>query len=522
MSVDAPGSDVKTEREGGLLESERDELGHLRAVIGSLPDGVLKLSRDLRILWANEFVLSRYGMKLTELAGRHCYEVHHQRTDPCVPCPVSRTFSSGHPETDTVCTSDGKWFELKTVPLRDSAGSVESVLEVGRDVTERLLLEEKLRQSQKMDSLGRLAGGVAHDFNNLLTVILGSCSFMQDDVASDSPVRKDIAMVQRAAESAASLTRQLLAFSRREVFQLKRVDVNEQVSQAAKMLGRLLGEDITVTLSLSENVYPVMADTGQIEQIVLNLAVNARDAMPRGGSLTIRTENQQLTETSIERHSTAKPGPYAMLSVADSGCGMDAETQARVFEPFFTTKGTGKGTGLGLSTVFGIATQVGGFVTLNSQLGVGSQFAVYIPVAVSPINTEPRKLLTALRSSGGETVLIVEDVPEVRALSARILESSGYVVLEASGLEQAREHAAHCSHIDITLTDVVMPGGSSKEVADTVCRIHPGSKVIFMSGYTDGVIEQHVPLAASFSLLNKPFSADALKQKMREVLDADA
>jgi nitrogen-specific signal transduction histidine kinase/ActR/RegA family two-component response regulator len=389
-------------------------------------------------------------------------------------------------------------------------------------VTEQRQLEAQLLQSQKMEAVGRLAGGVAHDFNNLLTVIMSYSDLLLEDLPSADTHREDVEQIRKAAEGAASLTRQLLAFSRQQVLDPKLVDPNEILRDVAKILRRVLGEDIELKLALDSELGRVIADRGQIEQVLMNLVVNARDAMPRGGKLTIETANVDLDETYGGGHIGVKPGQYVMLAVSDSGVGMDKATQARVFEPFFTTKEYGKGTGLGLSTVFGIVKQSGGSVWLYSEPGAGATFKIYLPRAegVAEIGRPPAVPTQSLR--GIETILLAEDEEQVRTVLVSILRMMGYQVLEARTPAEALKIAeTHPKRIDLLLTDVVMPGMNGRELAERVLTMREGLRVLFMSGYTDDVILHHGVLEAGVPFLQKPITPDSLTRKVRQVLDAD-
>jgi signal transduction histidine kinase len=355
-----------------------------------------------------------------------------------------------------------------TAQVRDDR--LVGILGIARDVTERLQLEQQFRQAQKMEAVGRLAGGIAHDFNNILTAITGYVDLLLEDLAAKDPRRQDAEEIRKAADRAAGLTRQLLAFSRQQVLQPRVVDLNALVSELEKMLRRLLGEDVTLATRLVAGLGRVRADPGQLEQVVMNLAVNARDAMPRGGKLTIETADVAFDATSAAEHYPAPPGAYAMLAVSDTGTGMDPETQAHLFEPFFTTKEKGKGTGLGLATVYGIVKQSGGFIWVYSDLGVGSTFKIYLPRVEAALDVADR----------------------------------------------------YSGPIHLLLTDVIMPGLSGRDLAVRLATLRPDVRVIYMSGYTDDAITRHGVLEPGFVFVQKPFTPDALARTVRDVLDRDA
>ncbi len=380
--------------------------------------------------------------------------------------------------------------------------------------------EAQLRQAQKMEAVGRLAGGVAHDFNNLLSVIIGYAQFAQEGLPEDSPLRADIEEIRQAGERAAGLTRQLLAFSRKQVLQPVVLDLNEAVARMDKMLRRLLGEDVQFQTLLTDDLGRVRADPGQLEQVVVNLAINARDAMPEGGKLTIETGNADLDENYVADHPDAKVGPHVYFAISDTGVGMDAATREKIFEPFFTTKERGRGTGLGLSTVYGIIKQSGGNIWVYSEPGRGTTFKVYLPRAED--TSEPKAVEAPKHAERGtETILVLEDEPGVRRLAEQVLSSAGYTVLAAENAEQATElFKANQDKVAMLLSDVVLPGTGGPALARQLQAIQPGLKVLFMSGYTDNAIVHHGVLDAGVNFLEKPLRPDALLKKVRSVLDA--
>jgi len=380
--------------------------------------------------------------------------------------------------------------------------------------------EDQLRQSQKMDAVGRLAGGVAHDFNNMLTAILGFSQLMRFRLAEDDPARQDTEEIEKAAMRAAALTRQLLAFSRQQVLEPKVLDLNAVITEAGTLLRRVIGADIDLHTATSDDLGRVKADPGQIDQIIMNLVVNARDAMPDGGKLTIETANIELSEDYTRSHVGVKPGRYVMLAVSDTGCGMDAETQSRIFEPFYTTKGVGKGTGLGLSTVYGIVQQSDGHIEVYSEPGRGAAFKVYLP----RIDTASERLSLAAPQAqptrGTETILVVEDEEQVRYVIRQTLELSGYSVIEAPDGRRALELCEQPGfRIDLVVTDIVMPELGGPELVRRLERLEREWPVLYISGYTDRAIVHHGILSAGRAFLQKPFTPDALLRKVREVMD---
>ena len=390
---------------------------------------------------------------------------------------------------------------------------------ISTDVTERRALESQYQQARKMEAIGQLAGGVAHDFNNLLTIILGNCELLLDDADPDRQRQADLKEVQKAGISAAALTRQLLAFSRKEIIEPTLLDLNVVVGDMRAMLRRLIREDVEVVLALRTELAPIKADRGQVEQIVLNLSVNARDAMPNGGTLTIEIANVELDEHYAKRHLAVTPGLYVALTVRDTGAGMTPEVQARLFEPFFTTKEVGKGTGLGLATVHGIVARSGGSIDVASEPGKGTAFKVYFPRADSAEMAGHAPPPVPRPRGGAETVLVVEDAEGLRLLATRMLQKQGYTVLVAANADEAVQLFEANPSIDVLLTDVVMPGASGPELTKRLVERRPELKVIYMSGYTDEAIVRHGVLDPGLAFLHKPFTTEALGRKIREVLD---
>jgi two-component system, cell cycle sensor histidine kinase and response regulator CckA len=417
---------------------------------------------------------------------------------------------------------DGTLFEEDATisPVRDGAGQIVNYVAVKRDVSNEIRLEQQLFQAQKIEAIGRLAGGVAHDFNNLLGVITGYGGIVHRRLAAGDPLKGKVEQILKAAERAAGLTRQLLAFSRKQVLQPEILDLNVVVSDMDKMLRRLIGEDVEFTTLLDPHLGSVRADPGQIEQIMMNLAVNARDAMPDGGRLTIETRNADLGADYAATHPPTPTGSYVALVVTDTGSGMDAATQARIFEPFFTTKEAGKGTGLGLATVYGIVKQSEGYIWVYSEVGVGTTFKIYLPrideQAAVARRQEPGPLLR-----GSETVLLVEDEESLRELLREVLEANGYSVLVArDGAEVSKIAEAHTGTIHIMVTDVVMPGMSGPKILDLIAPTRPGMKVLFLSGYSDESVTRHGLVGPGRAFLSKPFGPEVLLRKVRESLDA--
>lgn len=514
----------RKQAESALRESEARK----GAILESSLDGIITLDEDGRVIEFNAAAARILGYSRAEVVGRPLAEV-------LLPAKLAESGSMLNFPAGGNGSLLGKRVEMTGVRFDGSEFpaelSINSIAVAGRDVltvclrdlTERKQLERELWHSQKMEAVGQLAGGVAHDFNNLLTVIGGySDLLLMHMPESDTLGRGSVSEIKKAGERAAALTRQLLAFSRRQVLAPQILDLNAVVSNMEKMMRRLIGEDVELVTALQENLSSVKADPGQLEQVLMNLAVNARDAMPQGGRLTIETHNAYLDEVFCRQHdATIAPGDYVVISVTDDGCGMDQDTLSRIFEPFFTTKEPGKGTGLGLATVYGIIKQSGGFIDAYSESGEGTTFKVYLPRANSLEAGEKPQEEAGRAQGGSETILLVEDEDAVRELVEGVLAASGYHVQTASRGDEALQIARrHSPPINLLLTDVVMPQMSGRELADQFALIHPETKVLFMSGYTETSMMRRGILNEDDQFIQKPFSADNLVRRIRSVLDA--
>ena len=428
--------------------------------------------------------------------------------------PYSHQFRMLHPDGSM------RWLSNRAIPIRDARGNLTHYVGVCKDITEWIQLEDQLRQSQKMEAIGRLAGGLAHDFNNLLTVIGGFGELIREKLDPTSQLRAYCEEITKAGENAASLTRQLLAFSRRQALKPGVLDLNEVVRHIEKMLRRLIEENIELRTVLQPNLWRVKADSTQMEQVLLNLAVNARDAMPNGGAITIELQNAHLDKAYARSHDNVTPGDYVALIVTDSGDGMDAETRVRIFEPFFTTKEQGKGTGLGLATVYGIVKQSGGFIWVYSEPGEGTSFKIYLPFAEGEAERRRPQGVRREILRGTEAILLVEDDPAVRGLAAEVLQTNGYQVITASDPQEALRLVEHQKPVlHMLLTDVVMPKWSGRQLADMLTPQFPGLKVLFMSGYTENAILHQGVLDDGAALLSKPFTPHQLLRMIRGVLE---
>src|ERR1700727_3110993 len=504
----------------GLRRSEIN----FRSLVTNAPYGICRCNSAGQLLDVNPALLAILGYSSAqELVGKHLGDLYadtHQWFELADHLHSAAPFNGLMAEwkkkdgINTALRASGR-----AVCDGDKKTSFELFIE---DVTERRALEQQLRQSQKMEAVGRLAGGIAHDFKNLLMVISGYSEFLLDRLGPDPALRGPAQEIAGASQRASSLTRQLLAFSRKQMLAPKILDLNGVVTENLKMLTRVIGEDIDLVMVPASSLGAVRADAGQIDQVIMNLAVNARDAMPSGGKLTIETSNVSLDEEYGRFHAPLRAGEYVMLSISDTGLGMDSETQSHIFEPFFTTKGT-KGTGLGLSTVYGIVKQSGGYIWVLSDAGEGTTFKIYLPRVASHGATAAAQESVGLPQPdhGQETILLVEDENNLRYLARQFLEKQGYRVIEAADGAVAMQIAvAHEGVIHLLLTDVIMPGMNGRELAQRISEIRPNTKVLYMSGYTENVIGHNGTLDAGVHLLQKPFTLRDLKSKVREVLDA--
>jgi len=512
----------RKEREQTIRTSEE----RLRTLFETVNLIVLGIDADGRVNYVNPYMLQLTGYTSEETVGRDYFERFipvAQRPEITRAVQELRDTGKHAHYQNAIRTKAGaeRVISWHSIVLRDPLGHPTGTLSIGEDITEHAKLEQQYRQAQKMEAVGRLAGGVAHDFNNLLTAIFGYTDLLAEDLGPDHPGHPDLQEIRTAATRASALTRQLLAFSRQQVLQPVVLNLNDVVADIQKMLHRLLGEDIDLQASLTNDLGNVRADPGQIEQVIMNLAVNARDAMPTGGKLTIETANVDLAEQYATTHPPVVPGSFVMLAVSDTGTGMDEATKAKAFEPFFTTKEPGQGTGLGLATVYGIVKQSGGYIWLYSEPGKGAAFKIYLPRVDELATPAVRPAARAGGVAGTETVLVAEDDDLLRPLACELLRKLGYHVLEARDSAEALKAArGHPGEIHLIVSDVVMPGGGGFELAKQIRAERPTMRVLFMSGYTDEAVVRHGLLERGLNYLQKPFTPAVLTRRVREVLDA--
>jgi PAS domain S-box-containing protein len=501
--------------EAALVESERT----FRSTFDEAPLGIAQATVDGRWIRVNRHLESILGWKSDELVGQSLFDVFHPDD---LALGLATTVSGAGDREERVRRKDGQfvWIRLTISPVRSSSGEPRHLIVILEDVSERRRLEARLRESEKLEAIGRLAGGVAHDFNNLLTAIIGYAQLLAESLDHDDPKADDVEEIIKAAERSAALTGQLLAFSRKQVLVPAILDLNALVRETTVLLRRVIGEHIDLATVLAVDLEPVSADPTQVQQIVINLAVNARDAMPSGGHLTIETVNAVVDESDTQHQAVSEPGRYVMLSVSDTGVGMDADTKLRVFEPFFTTKEQGRGTGLGLATVYGIVKQSGGFIGVYSEPRQGATFRVYLPAVPGAKATVARRERKLFAKAGNETILVVEDERSVRTMTRLILERAGYHVVEAAAPDEAQEiFRARASEIDLMISDVVMPGAHGPALFKELTVDHPSLRVLYMSGYTDDEIIRAGRLEGGENFMEKPFTSQRLLEKVREILD---
>jgi two-component system, cell cycle sensor histidine kinase and response regulator CckA len=506
--------------EGALRESEarfRQIAENIREVFWlAEPD----LSRIVYVSPAYEAIWGRAVKRLYANPNDWLNAIHVDDRERVMASAAAQILSGNYEAQYRIVRPDGqvRWIHDRGFPVRDDAGNMIRFAGFAEDVTQRLQLEDELRQTQKMESLGMLAGGVAHDFNNVLAVIASCNGLLAEDIPTDAPNRELADEIEAAVNRAAALTRQLLAFSRKQVTEPRVVDLNAIVNETCKMLRRMVGEDVMLSTSLDPDLGRARVDPGYLVQVLMNLAVNARDAMPRGGTLTLTTRNAVIDEHHVRRHPCAKRGRATLIEVSDTGTGMPPDVVARIFEPFFTTKAHGKGTGMGLAVVHGIVDQAGGLIEVDSLLGIGTTFRVYLPTVDGEVETSDELIKSTAR--GCERILLVDDDHHVRRAAARALRARGYDVTEAGDGETALAKLDQATRFDLLLTDVVMPAMDGRQLAAVAQQRFGELKVLYMSGYTDDAVVRHGVMQGMVELIEKPFRIDSLAKKVRQVLDA--
>ena len=519
--IDDPNTTPTPDIPGVFHKSE----GLLVALLESATQAIVSIDRSGRIVLANRRAAEMFGYSKQELLGAGVElllpeskrATHGRQRDEYFEHPHARPMGIGLDLSGR--RSGGEEFpvevSLSTVETGEGVFGIAFIT----DITMRKSLEAQLMQAQKMEAVGRLAGGVAHDFNNMLTVITGYNRMILDELSTLDPLRGYAEEILKASDRAGALTNQLLAFSRRQIMQTRIMSLNDAVGQTESMLRRLIGEDIQIVMSLAPDAGNIRCDPHHVEQAIVNLALNARDAMPGGGRIVIETSNVQIDDTYVKTHMGVTPGEFVMVAVSDTGEGMDSATRQSIFEPFFTTKKRGKGTGLGLATVYGTVKQSGGDIWVYSEPGQGTTFKLYFPRVTEQVTSGATRGIDQTKGSGGETLLLVEDETQVRELTARMLRNLGYHVLPAgSGDEAMRLGRSHAGKISLLISDVVMPGMSGKQVADALVGLRPGIKVLYLSGYTENTVVHHGVLDANVDFLAKPFTREALSQKVHQIL----
>lgn len=499
----------------------------VRNVLETVDEGFIIIGRDYRILSANRAYAQQTGRSVEEIIGKKCHEVSHGHSRPCYDfgevCAVRQVFDTGEPHsalhTHHNEERDPIYVETKAFPMRDAAGRVTAAIEIVNNITEKRKLEDQLRHAQKMEAVGLLAGGVAHDFNNILTAIIGYGNLLEMRYSEDDPHRQYVHQILAAAARAANLTQSLLAFSRKQVINPRPVDLNDIITRIEKLLRRVIGEDVDLRTTLTPVPLIVMGDAGQMEQILMNLATNARDAMPEGGVLTINTGTATIGQDFRKEHGFGDVGDYAMVTVSDTGTGMDEQTRSRIFEPFFTTKELGRGTGLGLAIVYGAIKQNKGYVTVSSEPGSGTCFTLYLPLIDSAAVKEPSPRQIGMDQRGTGTILVAEDDPTLRNLLRLMLREFGYAVIEAvDGDDAIDKFSQHRGLVDLLVLDVIMPRKNGRETYESIRKMRPGIKTVFISGYSNDVINRDLLHNNNCRYLAKPISPAALLDMIKELL----
>jgi PAS domain S-box-containing protein len=496
-------------------------------ILETVDEGFIIIDRDYRIISVNKAYTVLAGRPAEEIIGQKCHEISHGVSQPCFEqgeeCAVRRTFEDGGPHTVVHTHYDKKkdpiYVETKAFPMKDGLGRVTAAIEIVNNITEKKKLEDQLRHAQKMEAVGLLAGGIAHDFNNILTAIIGYGNLLEMKLPQDESLRAYVDQILAASARAANLTQSLLAFSRKQIINPRPVDVNDVITRVEKLLHRVIGEDVELRTVPASNAMTILADASQLEQVLMNLATNARDAMPEGGVLTIKQGAAVIDEAFRKVHGFGKDGAYACVTVSDSGVGMDERTRERIFEPFFTTKEMGRGTGLGLAIVYGIMKQNNGYVTVTSEPGKGSAFSLYFPIIEAAVDvvSPAKSIRNVVRGSG--TILLAEDDPALRALLRTILREFGYTVIEAfDGEDAVEKFREYSDRVQLLILDVIMPKKNGREAFIAMRKIRPDVKTLFISGYHDDIVNRKVLIDDGCHFIAKPVSSLDLLDKVQQIL----
>lgn len=506
-----------SERKG--FETELiEERNKMTSVLDAMGDGLTVMDRNFKVLYQNNI----HKEKIGDHVGECCYEAFHGKNAVCDGCLLEKTFEDGQIHkraTQAEAINGTLHLEVTASPMLNAEGKIVAGVETVRDITPRINLEKQFLQAQKMEAIGRLTGGIAHDFNNLLSIILGYSDLMMLGLSKESPLYENIQIINESGQKAAQMTRQLLAFSRKQPMEISNVDFNPLLEEMAKILKSTLGDDVDLKMDLHPEIPLFSADKHQLEQVIMNLTINARDAMVDGGDILIDTSTFEMDEEFVKDNDGARAGSYIQLRVTDSGSGIDPEHRNLIFEPFFTTKEEGKGTGLGLSTVYGIVKQHNGYIKLESTLGKGTTFRVFLPLAAPAADMQESRPDAAV--AGSETLLIVDDEPTIRKMLRDIISPHGYQILEAGSGEEALELCDNPAQgIDLMLTDVVMKGMNGKQLAEKMATVRPATQILYMSGYTEDIIIDKGIVAPGIKLIAKPFSPVELLTRVRAVLDS--
>ena len=497
----------------------RESESRFQRMLSGVPDMISVHSPQMDILYSNWAGVAAVP-ESSRILNTKCYRTYRGFDDICPDCQAKTVLETRQPMQTETRLPDGTWVDLRVIPFFDKDQNVDMFMEWVRDITEREKLQQQLHQAQKMESIGRLAGGVAHDLNNLLSPILGYSEMLLEDLPATDPRKGQMKEIVRAGSRAQDLVRQLLAFCRKQPLQFQAMDINALLEDFEKLLRRTLREDVALQWELDPSVPHIQGDTGQLEQVIMNMAVNAQDAMPQGGALSIKTAAMELDESAAKEKGDVAAGSYVMLAISDTGTGMDTNTIDHLFEPFFTTKEKGKGTGLGMATAYGIVKQHGGSIRVYSEPGIGTTMKIYLPAATGPVEERPPRAPAQSVAKGSETVLLAEDDQQVRELAAIALERYGYKVFAAANGGDAQAIAEELEEpIHLLLTDVIMPDMNGKELFEQISRSRPETRVLFMSGYTDDVITHQGGIDPGIPFIGKPFNLKGLAEKVRSVLD---